>query len=149
MKRFLTLGFVVLVALSTSAQWSNPSRDVPAYNADAPKKGTKQRPILPVLMRTGPNFQHAFQKKAYELAEKIPDVLHQQPCYCFCDRSFGHNSLRSCFETDHGAHCAACMKEAFYTSKMVKEKKTPAQIREGIMRGDWQNVDLEKAAFDN
>lgn len=149
MQRFLTLGFVVLVALSTSAQWSNPSRDVPAHNAEAPKKGTKQRPILPVLMRAGANFKLAFQRKSYELAEKMPDVLHQQPCYCFCDRSFGHNSLRSCFETDHGAHCAACMKEVFYTAKMLKEKKTPAQIREGIIRGEWQNVDLEKAAFDN
>ena len=149
MKRFLTLGFVVLVALSTSAQWSNPSRDVPAHNAEAPKKGTKQRPILPVLMRTGPSFQYAFQKKSYELAEKMPDLLHQQPCYCFCDRSIGHNSLRSCFETDHGAHCAACMKEVFYTAKMLKEKKTPAQIREGIIRGEWQAIDLEKAAFAN
>jgi len=41
------------------------------------------------------------------------------------------------------------MKEVFYTSKMLKEKKTPAQIREGIIRGEWQKVDLEKAAFDN
>jgi hypothetical protein len=148
MKRFLTLALVVLAAMSMSAQWTTP-RDVPAYNAEAPKKGTRQKPILPVLMRTGPSFQHAYQKKSYEVAEKNAEVLHQQPCYCYCDRGFGHNSLRSCFETDHGAHCAACMKEAFYTAKMLKQKKTPAQIREGIIRGEWQSIDLEKAAFEN
>lgn len=148
MKRFLTLALVILAALSMSAQRSSP-RDIPAYNAEAPKKGTKQRPILPVMMRTGPSFQHAYQKKAYAAAEKIPDVLHQQPCYCYCDRGFGHNSLRTCFETDHGAHCAACMQEAFYTAKMVKQKKTPAQIRDGIIRGEWKAIDLQKAAFEN
>ena len=148
MKRFLTLALVVLAALSMSAQWSSP-KNIPAYNAEAPKKGTKMKPILPLLMRAGPNFQHAFQKKAYEAAEKNADVFHQQPCYCFCDRGFGHNSLRSCFETEHGAHCAACMKEAFYTAKMTKQKKTAAQIREGIIRGEWQAIDLEKPAFEN
>jgi hypothetical protein len=85
------------------------------------------------------------QARAYELAEKIPNVLYQQPCYCHCDRSVGHTSLHSCFESTHAAHCDACMKEAFYAYQMTKQKKTPAQIREGIIRGEWEKIDLETA----
>jgi hypothetical protein len=79
------------------------------------------------------------------IAEKIPKVLYQQPCYCHCDRSIGHTSLRSCFESTHAANCSACMKEAFYAYQMTKQKKTSAQIREGIIRGDWEQIDLETA----
>jgi hypothetical protein len=29
---------------------------------------------------------------------------------------------------------------------MTKQGKTPAQVREAIVRGDWRNLDLEAAA---
>jgi hypothetical protein len=37
-----------------------------------------------------------------------------------------------------------CMGEALYTYEQTRAGKTPAQIREGIERGDWQHVDLAK-----
>lgn len=40
--------------------------------------------------------------KAYRIAARIPEVLAQQPCYCWCDK-MGHGSLVDCFATDHGA----------------------------------------------
>ena len=40
--------------------------------------------------------------RAYRIAERIPAVLAQQPCYCHCDK-FGHGSLLDCFASDHGA----------------------------------------------
>jgi hypothetical protein len=40
--------------------------------------------------------------RAYRVAQQIPAVLAQQPCYCWCD-SMGHGSLVDCFATDHGA----------------------------------------------
>ena len=40
--------------------------------------------------------------RAYRIAGKIPGVLAQQPCYCWCDK-FGHDSLLDCFATNHGA----------------------------------------------
>jgi len=46
----------------------------------------------------GENAQYPFQTHAYELASRIPTVLHHQPCYCYCDR-MGHNSLHSCLRT--------------------------------------------------
>jgi hypothetical protein len=32
---------------------------------------------------------------------------------------------------------------------MTKQKKTPAQIREGIIRGDWGQIDLDTATSIN
>jgi hypothetical protein len=145
MKRWigcLALGLLTVVA---SAQWSNPSDDVPAYNAAAPT-----RP-LPVVLSgnqlTGPYFSHAYQATVYKMSAKIPAVLHQQPCYCHCDREMGHNSLHSCFESIHGAACSTCMQEAVYAYQQTKLGRTPAQIRAGIKRGEWQSVNLEAAAL--
>ncbi|MEI9977775.1 MAG: CYCXC family (seleno)protein [Edaphobacter sp.] len=138
----LALGMVTLAA---SAQWSNPSDDVPAYNAAAPVK-----PLPPVLsgdQLTGIYFTHQYQVVAYKMAAAIPAVLHQQPCYCRCDRALRHNSLHSCFAGTHGATCSTCMKEAVYAYQQTKLGRTPAQIRTGIEHGDWQTVDLEKAAL--
>ncbi|MFN7948203.1 MAG: PCYCGC motif-containing (lipo)protein [Blastocatellia bacterium] len=42
-------------------------------------------------------------KYAYQTARRIPDVLAQQPCYCFCDKGFGHGSLLDCHIDDHSA----------------------------------------------
>jgi len=38
------------------------------------------------------------------------------------------------------------MKEAFYSYEQTRKGKTPSQIREGIIRGDWQKVDTAKYA---
>ncbi len=40
--------------------------------------------------------------RAYRIAARIPEVLAQQPCYCWCDK-MGHGSLVDCFATSHGA----------------------------------------------
>ena len=112
-------------------------------------KGTKLPPILGRDQLWGENAQYPYQTHAYELAAKIPAVLHQQPCYCYCDRGMGHNSLHSCFEGTHGAQCAVCLKELYYSYSMNKKGKTATQIRKGIMKGEWKQVDLETAAAIN
>ena len=147
MKRGLVLALLFIVTLSISAQWAMPQEEggVPAYNAGPPPKGTKLPPILPKENLWGENAQYPYQTKAYELAAKIPVVLHQQPCYCYCDR-MGHNSLHSCFEGSHGAQCDTCMKELFYAYAQTKQGRTAAQIRRGIIKGDWKQVNLEQAA---
>ncbi len=145
MKKLIGCAVLGLVALAASAQWSNPADDIPSYNAAAPS-----RPLPPIMsgpQLTGPYFSHAYQLTAYKMAAKIPAVLHQEPCYCRCDREMGHNSLHSCFEGTHGAACSTCMKEAVYSYEQTKQGRTPAQIRGGIERGEWMNVDLERAAL--
>jgi hypothetical protein len=132
----------LVVALMVAVSFAQ-SDHVPAYNNGSVKASEPQ--ILPKDQLWGEAFQYPYQTRAYELAAKIPNVINQMPCYCYCER-IGHNSLHSCFESTHGAHCAICMKEVFYAYEQTKLKKTPAQIRAGIVKGDWKSVDLETAA---
>ena len=145
MKKLLGLLSLAVVAIAASAQWTNPVDDIPSYNAAAPT-----RPLPPIMSGTqlsGPYFSHSYQVAIYKMAAKIPAVLHQQPCYCHCDREMGHNSLHSCFEGTHGAACSTCMKEAVFAYQQTKLGRTPAQIRAAIERGEWQKVQFEDAAM--
>lgn len=149
--RGLTLFFLFLITLTVSAQWTSSEQEgsgVPAYNAAPPSKGTKLPSILRKDQLWAENAQFSYQTHAYELAAKIPVVLHQQPCYCYCDR-MGHNSLHSCFENTHGAQCATCLKELYYSYSMHQKGKTATQIRKGIIQGDWKQVNLETASSIN
>ncbi len=149
LKRALILASVFTVILVLSAQWAVSQQEdqgVPAYNAAPPPKGKKLPPILPKENLWAENAQYPHQTHAYELAAKIPNVLHQQPCYCYCDRGMGHNSLHSCFENTHGAQCDVCLKELYYSYGQTKKGKTAAQIRKGIISGEWKQVDVQAAA---
>jgi len=140
MNKFAVLGFVVVLAVMAVAQGDK----VPAYNTAPPKPG-ELLPILPADQRAGELYKFPYQVHAYELAAKIPGVINQLPCYCYCER-IGHKSLHTCFESAHGAHCGICMKEVYYAFEQTKLKKTASQIREGIIKGDWKSIDLEAAA---
>lgn len=145
-----TLAFVFAMTLTMSAPWASSQQEgaVPAFNAGAPPAGTKLPPILTKDQLWGADAQHPYQTHAYDLAAKIPAVLHQQPCYCYCDR-MGHNSLHSCFENTHGAQCSTCLKELYYTYQQKQKGKTATQIRAGIIKGEWKQIDLPSAAAIN
>ncbi len=149
--RTLTLIFLFAVTLTMSAEWTPQMEEeggIPAYNAGPPPKGTKLPATLTKADLWGADAQYPYQTHAYDLASKIPAVLHQQPCYCYCDR-MGHNSLHSCFETSHGARCSTCLKELYYSYQQSKKGKTAAQIRAGIIKGEWKQIDLQSAATVN
>ena len=148
-KRVLALASLFLLVTVLSAPLvKSDDQGVPHYNA-APAKGDKLEPILTRDQLWGANAQNSYQIHAYELAAKIPAVIHQQPCYCYCDRGMGHKSLHSCFSGTHGAQCGTCLQELYYTYKMNKEGKTPVQIRAGIIKGDFKQIDLQTAASIN
>ncbi len=151
LRRVLSVVALLLVTLSVSAQWHFQETDqgVPAYNAAPPRPGTKLPPILGKEQLWGSNSQYPFQTHAYELAAKIQNVIYQQPCYCYCDRGMGHNSLHSCFEGTHGAECGTCLKELYYSYVEHKKGKTAKQIRAGIIKGEWKQIDLQSAASIN
>ena len=144
MKRILACAALALCTVAAFAQWSNPSADIPAYNATPPANVKALPPILSGNQLTGPNFSEPYQVKAYQMAAKVPAVLHQLPCYCRCDRALGHNSLHSCFEGLHGAECSTCMKEGVYAYQMTMKGKSVKQIRDGIEKGDYESIDLTK-----
>jgi hypothetical protein len=139
----LGLGVFVLTAASY-AQWSNPADDIPAYHPSAPLKVSALPPILSGAQLTGENFRYPWQVHVYLQAIKIGNVLYQLPCNCRCDRALGHTSLRSCYETAHGTQCDICAKEAFFAYRQTRLGKTPAEIRAGIARHEYETLDLEK-----
>lgn len=143
MKKPYVLGLMIALAVVAFAQGDH----VPAYNPGPPLPG-ELLPILPPDQRVGENFKYPYQVHAYDLATKIPSVISQLPCYCYCER-IGHSSLHTCFESNHGAHCGICMKEVYYAFQQTKLKKTPQQIRDGIIKGEWKSIDLDSAVTMN
>ena len=135
---------VCILTAASYAQWSNPADDVPAYHPSAPLKVSALPPILSGAKLTGPNFRYPWQVHAYQKAIHVSSVLYQLPCNCRCDRALGHTSLRSCYEGLHATECSTCAKEGFYAYAMTRAGKTPAQIRAGIARRDYESIDLEK-----
>lgn len=134
------------LAVGASAQWTAADPGIPAFHKAA---ATGLIPaLLPDSQRIGPYFTHSYQHTAYHMADAVPQVLYQQPCYCWCSKAMGHKSLHSCFEGSHGAVCATCMKEAAYAYQQTRLGKTPAEIRAGIVNGDWTAVDLRDIKLD-
>ena len=115
----------------TAARTTNHNHEasvrVPAHYKDAQPR-TALRPTLAPEIFTG-NV-----RQAYQVAEDIPQVLAQLPCYCHCDMSEGHKSLHSCFEDEHGANCGICIGEALMAYNLQRQGLTGAQIRERIMQ---------------
>jgi hypothetical protein len=138
MKRILSAAMVALFTVTLSAQWL----DTPAFHSGPPPKGATLPGILAPDKVRGEGVVYPYQKHSYVLASRVDKVLYQQPCYCHCDKGHGHTSLRSCFESMHGAFCGICMKEAVYAYQETKKGKNASQIRLGIMKRDWEQVDM-------
>ena len=105
----------------------NSPGEVPAFEV-APAALKNLAPTL------SPEQFFGKQRLGYTAAKEIPRTLAQLPCYCHCDKGFGHKSLQTCFVDDHAAHCAICIDEALLALKLEKQEKlTPEQIRERII----------------
>ena len=139
----LGLGVFALTAASY-AQWSNPADDVPAYHPTAPLKVTALPRILSGTQLSGAHFQYPWQVHVYQKAIQVSSVIYQLPCNCRCDRALGHTSLRSCYENAHATECSTCAQEGFYAYNKTKAGWTPAQIRAGIARHEYESIDLDK-----
>ena len=142
--RIFASAALFLTVTMVSAPWlqSESDLEVPHFNAAPPVDAKKLPAILTKDQLWGGNAQFAYQTHAYELAAKIPKVIYQQPCYCYCDRGMGHTSLHSCFEGLHGAECSTCAQEGLYAYQMSLKGKTVKQIRDGVMRKEFQSIDL-------
>jgi hypothetical protein len=135
----VSLGAALLVlpqfAATYSTQQTPDFEPVPAFHAQPPT-GELPSTMEPSI------YSDKLVFNTYLVAGRVKKILYQQPCYCHCDRSSGHGSLLDCFVGRHGSGCDICQKEAFYSYEQTHKNKTPAQIREGIIRGDWQKVVL-------
>jgi uncharacterized protein with PCYCGC motif len=142
MKKLLLVLIVLGVAAFTWAQFTAPQGEVPAFHKTPPAKSETLPPVLTEKQLAANGIDHPAAVAAYKAAAKAPNVMYQQPCYCYCDRNHGHKSLHSCFEDMHGANCGTCVQEALYSYKMSKKGWTPSQIRAGIIRGEFKQIDL-------
>ncbi len=88
-------------------------------------------------------FQIANIREAYSVAKEIPEVLAQQPCYCYCQR-MGHRSLLDCFTSLHSTSCDICINEARLTGRLHRQGKTAEEIRAAIVQKQWANLGSSK-----
>ena len=138
----LGLALIPFRASSKTPQDQNSTRpatedQVPAFHAQPPT-GELPATMEPDL------FTDPVVENAYAVAAKVKKTLYQQPCYCHCDRSQGHKSLLDCFASKHGSGCGTCIYEDFYAYEQSRKGKSAAQIRAGIIKGDWKTVDATK-----
>ena len=131
------LGMAIVPPRAASQLAQRAQEPVPAFHSQPPQ-GQLPETLSPS------QFANVVVQNAYILAARVRKVLYQQPCYCHCDRSQGHTSLLDCFASKHGAGCGVCMREAIYSYEQSNKSKTAAQIRAGIERGEWQQVDMSK-----
>ncbi len=110
---------------------------IPRYRAKPINRRELPATLDPASFTTG------YIAHSYRVAKEIPEVLAEQPCYCYCDSGFGHGSLLDCHVDDHSAGCVVCLKESLLAEQLHRQGKTTEDIREAIVRGDWRNVELK------
>jgi len=104
-----------------------PRRGQAATHPD-PRTGVTAARVLPSsLVPAAPGAL-----AAYEAARRVPQVLDGVYCHCNCSKSFGHRSLLTCFESDHGSRCDICMGEAMLAAQLADGGTSLAEIRKAI-----------------
>ena len=136
-RRIVGMVLLVFAAAGLLAWFSRePGRQaapVPPFLQGSELTGTLPATLAP------DHFTDSAIRKAYTVASKMPRVLAQQPCYCWCS-SRGHRSLLDCYRTEHAATCDICIKEALLAEQMHDAGKTPQQIPAAIVAGEWNQV---------
>lgn len=143
-KILILVGVALVVAsalLFTRSQKTSKPPETSSVAESPPEPTDSRVPAYQTVAETrslGPTLEPSKfigkTREAYKVAREIPDVLAQLPCYCHCDRGFGHKSLHSCFEDDHASQCAVCTDEALMAYRLLKDQKMNAeQIRKIII----------------
>lgn len=93
-----------------------------------PRPGIEADQVMPDgMLMGGPGV-----REAYAAARAVPGTLDGLYCHCDCSKHFGHRSLLTCFETDHGSQCDICMGEATLAQRLVTQGNSLQQIRKEI-----------------
>lgn len=79
------------------AATQNMPRPMPPFHESA-----EAAKPFPKLLLASSFRDYPIVARAYRIASQIPEVIAQQPCYCYCDK-FGHRSLLDCYTSEHGA----------------------------------------------
>jgi hypothetical protein len=68
----------------------------------------------------------------YAYAREYPEIFDGIFCTCRCNKSMGHRSLLSCFESDQPTGCMGCQEVAEFVGKRAKDGKSLAEIRKAV-----------------
>ena len=138
------IGLIVVAALIIAGIFYAALRTSPA------KREAATADPIPIYFRSAEDARplpetlepEKFQRDirdAYRVAREIPEILAQQPCYCYCERK-GHRGLLDCFKTDHAASCSICIKEALLAGQLNRQGKSAQEIRRAIIQGQWRSL---------
>jgi hypothetical protein len=130
---FLVVAGIALWSLDRASSTKKVDRPIPPFLEAGTAAGTLPATLAPAQF-TDPSI-----REAYAMALKMPHVLAQQPCYCWCSK-MGHHSLLDCYRSNHAADCSICVKEAILASRMHDAGKTVREIRTAIVAGEWSEV---------
>lgn len=108
------------------AQVASNTKPIPAHYEMEPPRSS----LAPTLE---PEKFAGKTREAYRIVREESQLISQLPCYCYCDRGFGHKSLHSCYVDDHAAHCAVCVDEVLIAYDLQKRGMSAQQIREKII----------------
>jgi len=139
------IGFAVVMLLLFSGMFYVASHFRPATSArpdptQVPiffKRVADAMPFPPTLDPS--RFEISSIREAYSVAKEIPDVLAQQPCYCYCQR-IGHRNLLDCFASLHATTCTVCIKEARLAGQLHRQGKSAEEIRAAIIQKEGANL---------
>jgi len=95
MKTILLTLAIIGVTAFTQAQFSGASSATPAFHAAPPVKGAVLPAVWSAKQLADRGLTAPVQQESYKAVAKMPGVMYQLPCYCFCDRNHGHESLHS------------------------------------------------------
>ncbi len=94
----LVLGAVFGIPVSEPPRTSAQTADEAKAFRELKAKKTDPRAGLPRTL--DPNLIKGKDRRGYEVAREIPEVLAQIPCFCGCE-AVGHKNLLDCFVDDH------------------------------------------------
>jgi hypothetical protein len=130
--RQLVLGTVAVGAapMRTVGAWIRAPHDGPRkpFPHPEPRPGITGDRVLPE--RELPDKRAV--RQWYAAARAHPATFDGLYCTCRCERSHGHRSLLSCFETDQPVGCFGCQEEAEFVVPLVNEGKSLAEIRAAV-----------------
>jgi uncharacterized protein with PCYCGC motif len=93
-----------------------------------PRPGvTAERVVPPSMVLNTPGAS-----AAYAAARSGPQLLDGLHCHCECAKHFGHRSLLTCFESDHGAQCDICKGEAVLAAELASRGASLDAVRRAI-----------------
>lgn len=130
--RHLVLGTVALGAAParTLSAWTGASHDGrrKPFPHPEPRPGITGDRVLPESELPDKRAVREW----YAAARTHPAIFDGLYCTCRCERSHGHRSLLTCFESDQPVGCFGCQEQAELVVPLVNGGKSLAEIRAAV-----------------